>query len=138
IAIAAAAFNTLKSSLDGAIKRFDTLNSFPKVLQALGVSAEDAEKATSKLSDGIDGLPTTLDEIASNAQRMYTSFNDMDKATDSAIALNNAMLGSGSSAADAQRGTEQYIKALQTGKIQMDTWNTLSETMDVGLIKIAE
>src|SRR5690625_2772034 len=31
-----------------------------------------------------------------------------------------------------------YIKALQTGKIDMDTWNTLSETMDVGLVKIAE
>src|SRR5690606_21330574 len=36
------------------------------------------------------------------------------------------------------RGTEQYLKALQTGKMEMDTWNSLSETMDVGLIKVAE
>jgi len=56
-----------------------------------------------RLSDGIDGLPTKLDDIASTAQRMYTSFGDMDKATDSALALNNALLGSGSSAADAKR-----------------------------------
>ncbi|MGY3717071.1 tape measure protein [Sutcliffiella cohnii] len=124
--------------MDAAISRFDTLNKFPKVLQSLGVSAEDSERAMSRLSDGIDGLPTKLDEISSTAQRMYTSFNDMDKATDSAIALNNALLGSGSSAVDAQRGTEQYLKALQTGKMEMDTWNSLSETMDVGLIKIAE
>ena len=82
--------------MDTAIKRFDTLNQFPKVLQALGVSAEDSERAMAKLSDGIDGLPTKLDEIASTAQRMYTSFNDMDKATDTALALNNALLGSGS------------------------------------------
>src|SRR5690625_7706966 len=69
---------------------------------------------------------------------MYTSFGDIDKATDSAIALNNALLGSGSSAEQAKRGTEKYIKALQTGKIDMNTWNTLSETMDVWLVKIAE
>lgn len=138
VAIGVAAFNTLKSSMDDAISRFDTLNKFPKVLQALGVSAEDSERAMSRLSDGIDGLPTKLDEISSTAQRMYTSFGDMDKATDSALALNNALLGSGASAADAQRGTEQYLKALQTGKMEMDTWNSLSETMDVGLIKIAE
>jgi len=138
VKVASAAFNVLRKSLDSAISRFDTLNTFPKVLQELGVSAEESEKAMSDLSDGIDGLPTKLDDIAATAQRMYSSFSDMDKATDSAIALNNTLLGSGSSADQARRGTEQYLKALQTGKVDMDTWNTLSETMDVGLIKIAE
>ena len=138
VAIGAAAFKVLSASMGDAISRFDTLNKFPKVLQALGVSAEDSQRAMQRLSDGIDGLPTKLDDIASTAQKMYTSFNDMDKATDSAIALNNALLGSGSSAEDAKRGTEQYLKALQTGKMEMDTWNTLQETMDVGLIKVAE
>ncbi|TSB47123.1 tape measure protein [Alkalicoccobacillus porphyridii] len=138
IAVAAAAWKLISNSLDDAITRFDTLNQFPKVLEALGVSSEEAEQAMSNLSDGIDGLPTKLNEIASTAQRMYTSFGDMDEATDSAIALNNALLGSGSSAGQAQRGTEQYLKALQTGKFEMDVWNTLSETMDVGLVKIAE
>ncbi|MBW4827653.1 MAG: tape measure protein [Clostridiaceae bacterium] len=138
VKIASAAFDVLKASLDGAISRFDTLNQFPKVLQALGVSAEDSERAMQKLSDGIEGLPTTLDDIAASAQEMYTSFNDMDKATDTAVALNNALLGSGASAEQAKRGTQQYSKALQTGKVDMMMWNTLSETMDVGLIKIAE
>lgn len=138
VKIGAAAFSVLASSMDTAISRFDTLNTFPKVLQALGVEAEESERAMSRLSDGIDGLPTKLDEIASTAQRMYTSFNDMDKATDSALALNNALLGSGANAEKAKRGTDQYLKALQTGRMEMDTWNSLSETMDVGLVKIAE
>ena len=138
VKVASAAFNVLKSSLDSAISRFDTLNKFPKVLQSLGVSAEDSERSINRLSDGIDGLPTKLNDIAANAQRMYTSFNDMDKATDSAIALNNAMLGSDSSANDAQRGTEQYLQVLQRGKMEMQEWKILQETMDVGLIKIAE
>src|SRR5690625_1738165 len=138
VAVGAMAFKTLRGALDDAITRFDTLNKFPKVLQALGVSAEDSERAMAKLSDGIDGLPTKLDDIAHVAQRMYTSFGDMDKATDSALALNNALLGSGASADQARRGTEMYLKMLQTGRIDMTTWNTLSETMDVGLVKIAE
>lgn len=138
VKIGESAFKALSSSMDAAISRFDTLNKFPKVLQSLGVSAEDSEKAVQNLSDGIDGLPTKLDDISSTAQRMYTSFSDMDKATDSALALNNALLGSGSSAADAQRGTEQYLKVLQTGKVELDTWNTLSQTMDVALVKVAD
>ncbi|MCT1904121.1 tape measure protein [Oceanobacillus sojae] len=138
VAIAAKAFDMMTSSVDQAISRFDTLNAFPKVLQALGVSAEDSEAAMGKLSDGIDGLPTKLNDIAANAQRMYTSFGDMDRAADSALALNNALLGSGASSDQAKRGTEQYIKALQRGSIDLNTWTTLSETMDVGLVKIAE
>ena len=51
VAIGAAAFKVLSASMGDAISRFDTLNKFPKVLQSLGVSAEDSEKAMSKLSD---------------------------------------------------------------------------------------
>lgn len=138
VAVASSAFNVLKDSMDSAISRFDTLNKFPKILGEMGVSAEDADKAMDKLSDGIDGLPTTLDDISASALEMYGSFQDMDTATDTAIALNNALLGSGASAEQAKRGTQQYNKSLQTGKIDMMTWNTLTETMGIGLIKIAE
>lgn len=138
VAAGAKAFEVLKNSVGDAVKRFDTLNQFPKVLEALGVSAEEADRSVNRLSDGIDGLPTKLDEIASTAQRMYTSFGNMDKATESALALNNALLGSGSSAEQAGRGTEMYLKMLQTGQVDLQTWRSLSETMDVGLVKIAE
>lgn len=138
VAVASVAFKVLRDAVGEAVSRFDTLERFPKVLQSLGVEADDSERAMSRLSEGIDGLPTKLDDIAQTAQRMYTSFSDMDLATDSALALNNALLGSGASADDAKRGTEMYLKALQTGKIDMVTWRTLSETMDVGLVKIAE
>src|SRR5690625_1332580 len=82
VAVAAKGLSVLRDSMDAAISRFDTLNQFPRVLQSLGVDAEDSERSIQRLSDGIDGLPTKLDEIASTAQRMYTSFDDMDKATD--------------------------------------------------------
>lgn len=138
VAIGAAAFKTLRASMDDAISRFDTLNKFPKVMEALGVSAEDSERAINKLSDGTDGLPTKLDDIAASAQEMYMTFNDVDKATDTALALNNALLASGANAEQAKRGTQQYTKALQTGQFDLITWRSLSETMSVGLSKVAE
>lgn len=131
-------FSELAASLDSAINRFDTLNKYPKVLKALGVSAEDSQKSMAKLSDGIEGLPTTLDDIVASTQRFYMSLGDLDEATDSAIGLNNAFLASGSSAADASRGTEQYIQMLNNGKPDLQSWKTLQETMPVGLQKTAE
>ncbi|MFP9181198.1 hypothetical protein ACLI2M_17030, partial [Enterococcus faecalis] len=63
VKVAAAAFNVLKNSLDSAISRFDTMKKFPKVMKALGFSAEDSQKSINKLSNGIDGLPTKLDDV---------------------------------------------------------------------------
>lgn len=138
VKIASAAFNVLKQSLDGAIGRFDTLNKFPVVLQSLGVSAEDSQLAIDKLANGLEGTTGYLQDVASNAQRMYTSLQDIDKATDSALALQRAFDASAATTDEAKRGTEQYIKALQTGKMDMNMWNTLQTTMGIGLNKIAE
>ena len=48
------------------------------------------EKAIKKLSDGIDGLPTTLDEVTGTAQRLATMTGDLDGAVETTLALNNA------------------------------------------------
>ena len=138
VKIGAAAFKVLAQSMDAAISRFDTFQTFPKVMDALGESVEDSKKGIDKLSAGIDGLPTKLDDIVSVTQRMYTSFNNLDDATDTALALNNALLASAAGAADAQRGTDQYIQGLQKGKFELEEWKTLQETMGTGLLLIAE
>lgn len=132
------AFRAITSSIDGAISRFDTLNNFPRVMQLMGFSAGESERAISRLSDGIEGLPTTLDSVASTTQRLATMTGDLDGAVETTLALNNAFLASGSSAADAQRGLEQYIQMLSTGKVDMQSWQTLQETMPIALNKTAE
>ncbi|MCJ7839984.1 tape measure protein [Lederbergia sp. NSJ-179] len=130
--------NMIVSSTGRAISRVDTLKQFPKVLQQMGYGADDAERATKKLIDGIDGLPTTLDGITADTQRMVNVFKDVDLATDSTIALNNAFLASGASQDQASRGLDQYIKMLSTGKVNMDSWQTLQETMPYALQQTAE
>ena len=138
VAIASKAIGVLTSSIDGAISRYDALNQFPKVMQMWGYSVDETTKSTKKMVDGIEGLPTTLDDITSTVQRLTTITGDLDKSTDSAIALNNAFLASGSSTADAARGTEQYMQMLATGKVDMMSWRTLQETMPGALMKTAE
>ena len=138
VKIGAAAFKFLAQSMDSAISRFDTFTTFPKVMSALGESTEDSDRAINKLSDGIDGLPTKLDDIVGTTQKMYSTFKNLDESTDTALALNNALLASGASATDAQRGTDQYIQSLQKGKFELEEWKTLQETMPIGLALIAE
>lgn len=130
--------NAVTGSVGAAVSRFDTLNQYPKVLESLGASAEDSDRGIQILSDGIDGLPTKLDDVAATSQQMFLVFRDADKASESTIALNNALLASGSSGDKAARGTEAYLKMLRSGKVDMDTWMSLQDTMGIGLDKVAK
>ncbi|MCT1227925.1 phage tail protein [Lactococcus lactis] len=132
------AIGIVKSSLDGAIDRFDTLNKYPVVMQALGYSASDVDKSMAKLNKGIDGLPTSLDEIVSNTQQLAISTGSLTKGTDTAIALNNAFLASGASTADASRGMQQYVQMLSKGTVDMQSWRSLQETMPIAMDKVAK
>ncbi|WP_155974228.1 tape measure protein [Streptococcus ruminantium] len=136
--IARKGIDLLSSSLDGAIKRFDTLEKFPRVMQAMGHSAEDVATSTDKLANGIDGLPTTLDEVVGTAQRLTSITGNLRKSTDVTLALNNAFLASGASSADASRGLDQFSQMLSAGTVDLQSWKTLQETMPYALQKTAE
>ena len=136
--LASKAVDLLTDSLGGAIQRFDTLESYPRVMQAMGHSTEDVTRSTKKLANGIEGLPTTLNEVVGTAQRLTSITGDINKSTDLTLALNNAFLASGSSSADASRGLQQFSQMLSAGKVDMQSWKTLQETMPYALQKTAE
>ncbi|VLF57571.1 phage minor tail protein [Streptococcus pneumoniae] len=136
--LASKAVDLLTDSLGGAIQRFDTLESYPRVMQAMGHSTEDVTRSTKKLAAGIKGLPTTLNEVVGTAQRLTSITGDINKSTDLTLALNNAFLASGSSSADASRGLQQFSQMLSAGKVDMQSWKTLQETMPYALQKTAE
>ena len=125
-------------SLSSAISRVDTLNNFPKVMKNLGYSTEDASRSIEKLSNGIQGLPTRLDDIASTTQRLAPLTSSLDEASDLAIALNNAFLAGGKGSAEAARGMEQYTQMLAVGKVDMMAWRTLQEVMPGQLNQISQ
>ena len=122
------AISGVTSNLGSAISRVDTLKQFPKVMEMMDFPG--AEAASRKLSDAIDGLPTTLDGITRSTQTLALTTGDLDTATDTAIALNNAFLMSGSSSEAAERGLAQYVQMLGAGKVDMQSWRSL---MDNGM-----
>jgi len=138
VQLASKAFSVMSSAMDTAIARFDTFQKFPKVMDAFGYSVEQATAAQNKLSDGIDGLPTKLDDVVNTSMQMTSMTGNLDRSTDATIALNNAFLASGSSASDAARGTEQYVQMLAKGEVDLQSWRSIQETMPVGLQKTAE
>lgn len=131
-------FSTIAGSIDKAISRFDTMQQYPRMMEQIGFSSEQSERSIRKLSTGIEGLPTRLDEVVGTAQGLAVMTGDINKATDLTLALNNAFLASGSSSADASRGLIQYQQMLANGKVDMQSWRTLNETMGIGLMKTAE
>lgn len=136
--VASRAFDTVAASLDSAIARVDTLTNFPKVMQNLGYSTEEAQASIDRLSAAIDGMPTSLDSIVSMTQQLAPMCGGLDEATDLSIALNNAFLAGGASTYDQARAMQQYTQMLAKGKPELEDWRTLQEVMPAQLDQIAQ
>lgn len=133
-----ATMNVLSSSFDGAINRFDAMQSYPKVMKSLGFSIEQSQKSVAKLNQSVQGLPTNLADVVTTSKSLAAVTSNIDKATDTTIALNHAFLASGSSSEDASRGLQQYSQMLAKGTVDMQSWRTLQETMAPALTKVAK
>ena len=132
------AMNLVSQSMDKAIDRFDTLQRFPKVMKAFGHSSKDVAASTKLLSEGIEGLPTSLDTVVATTQKLTSMTGNLKQSTKLTIALNNAFLASGASTEEASRGLTQYTQMLSSGKVDLQSWKTLQETMSYALQKTAE
>ena len=138
VAAFAAAAMVIASQLGSAVSRVDTLNNFPKVMANLGYSADDARASVSRMADGIKGLPTRLDDIASTTQQLAPLTKSLGDATELSLALNNALLAGGKGGAEASRAMIQYTQMLGKGKVDLQSWRTLQEVMPGQLGQIAQ
>lgn len=136
--IAAKAASAVSEQFAGAVSRFDTLNNFPKVMESMGASSNQAHQAIKTLSDGIQGLPTSLDEVATTTQVFMPLSKNANEAAKATLALNDAFLASNATTADASRGLEQYKQMLANGKVDMMGWRSIEETMPASLQKVAK
>lgn len=136
--IISTAINTIMNSIEGAVSRIDTLNNFPKVMTNLGIASEDSEKAINKLSDGLQGIPTKLDDAALAVQRFTSKNGDVDKSVDLFLAVNNALLAGGASAEIQSSAMEQLSQAYSKGKPDMVEWRSIQTAMPAQLKQISQ
>ena len=131
------AMNTIKNSMDGAISRLDTMNNFPKVMSNLGISAKESQSAINKLSEGLQGIPTSLDAGALAVQRFTSKNNDVQKSVDIFLAVNDAILAGGASTEIQASALEQLSQSYAKGKMDMMEWRTLQTAMPAQLKQVA-
>lgn len=132
------AFDMINSSVDGAIRRVDILNNFPKVMSNLGISADDSKKAITRMADALKGLPTSLDSAAASVQRLTSKNGDVGKSTEMFLALNNAILAGGAPMDIQATAIEQISQAYAKGKPDMMEWRALQSAMPAQLKQIAQ
>ena len=130
-------FQIMGNHMDDAISRVDTMNNFPKVMENMGISAKDSDKAIKTLSDKLTGLPTTLDSAASSVQRFTSKNGDVKKSTDLFLAVNDAILAGGAPAEQQASAMEQLSQAYSKGKPDMMEWRSIQSVMPAQLKQIA-
>lgn len=137
-AITTQAMNMISSSVSGAASRMDTLNNYPKIMQTLGYSADDAESSISKMATHLTGLPTALNDMASTVQGIAAVTGNLTEATDAGLALNDMLLASGSNTTLVNSAMEQFRQMLAKGKPDMQDWKSLTSAMPGQMKQLAQ
>ena len=127
----------LSNYMGDAITRLDALNNFPKVMSNLGISSEDANASMKRLSDGLLGLPTSLDQATLSVQRFTSANGNVKASTEMFLALNNAILAGGADMSIQKSALEQLSQAYAKGKPDMMEWRTALMSMPAQLKQVA-
>ena len=147
--------NKITEGLSGAFERYDTMETYSKIMKQMGVSTKTATQIIGKnagkaadqtvdLYQAVLGLPTGLDEIV-DAQKQYFlatkgNYKDMDKAARKsakiAIAANNAFVAGGASPDQVMFGQRQVRDLLAKGKLRATEWESLMSSMPLAISEI--
>ena len=127
--ITSKAMDLISSHVGSAVSRLDTLNNYPKVMQSLGVGADEAQASIQTMSDRLSSLPTRLDDMAATTQGLYAATKDygvsLTTATNAGLALNDMLLAGGQGTQVASSAMEQFRQILSKGKPDMQDWKSL-------------
>lgn len=122
------AMNTISSSVDGAMKRIDTMDQFNRVMTAMTGSAEQANKALNEIKDTVTGTAYGLDVASRSAQKFVTSGMSLDEATMQVKTWADAVAfyGDGTNATF-ENVTDALSQMVAKGKVEMDQLNRLTD-----------
>lgn len=130
--------SAISDSMDAAINRVDTLNNFPKIMESIGYSADDAKTQINRIAESLDGLPTSTNALVDMVQKIAPLTGSLSEATDISLAFNNALLAGGKSTEVQANALEQYSQMLAAGKVDMQAWNSMVSAMPGQLDQLAK
>lgn len=119
-------FNMIRGSVDSALKRIDTMESFERVLTTLTGSTEKTAKALDVTRDAVTGTAYGMDVAAKSVQDFVTRGMDVEKATSTLAAWGDAVAFYGDGSNEQLGGVmDALAKMYSTGKVSMDQMNRL-------------
>ena len=136
--IATKAGQYLIDGFDVGIRRLDTIQNFPRVMEALGYSAEEAGRSIQTIMDHLDGLPTATQDMVTLTQAIADSTGDLDLATKAALGFNDMMLANGASADEMATAQGVLNRVLGKGSATVAQWQSLMSVMPAQLGMVSE
>lgn len=130
--------NMITSSTGAAVDRLDQLNAFPRVMSSLGIETSKSQKAIKELSEGLKGLPTTLNQGTSAVTRFVSVNEDVEYSTKMFLALNDAIIAGNASTEIQAAALEQLTQAYSKGKPDAQDWKTIMQAMPAQLKQVAK
>ena len=119
----------ITDNLDSAINRVDVINNFPRLMESLGFSTDEASASIKAISDRLDGLPSTLNGVVGDVQKLAATMGNLNtgmvNATSLGLALNDMFLAGGKGTEAASNAMEQYNQMLAQGKPDMQSWRSI-------------
>ena len=127
----------LFEGLSVGIRRLDVLQNYPKVMQSLGYSAEEAAASIKLITEHLDGLPTTTQDMVTLTQSIADSTGDLDLATRAALGFNDMMLANGASAGEMTQAMGVFNRVLGKGNATTAQWMSIQSVMPAQLNMVA-
>ena len=130
--------SNITSGFSAGVERFDILQTFPKVMEQIGYSSDQTSAAMDRLYQSVLGLPTAFGDIVDATQYFALMLDDLDKATDLAIAANNAFVASGATSAQITSGMRQLQYIIEGTKLRSTQWYSLIRSMPLALREVGD
>lgn len=123
------AINKMTEGLTSGFERYDVMTKYNRMMKSFEKGNYTAQKSIEQLDKSVQGLPTSLDEIVSLAQRFTMTTGDMRKGTQLAIATNNAFMASMSTETQRYQGMMQLQDVIGGKKMNAKEWQSLANSM---------
>ena len=136
--LATKAASKIADGFSTGISRLDTIKNYPKVMESLGYSTDDADKSIRTIMEHLDGLPTATQDMVALTQAISDSTGDLDLATAAALGFNDMMLANGASASDMATAQAVLNRILGKGSATAAQWSSLTSVMPAQLNTVAK
>lgn len=136
--LAQRAGSSIMNGLDVGIRRLDTLKNYPKVMESLGYSTDDADRSISTIMQHLDGLPSSTQDLVTLTQAISDSTGDLDLATAAALGFNDMLLANGASASEVATAQGVLNRVLGKGSATAAQWQSLTSVMPAQLGMVAK